>query len=79
MPAASRDQVLLWLATGDPILVAEARKKLAPLRPQPRGPQDLARVVGEDQRGPVLPRPGGIRFGSSPPRSKILFGVLAPL
>ena len=79
MPAASRDQVLLWLATGDPILVAEARKKLAPLRPRPRGPQDLARVVGEDQRGPVLPCPGGIRFGSSPPRPKILFGVLAPL
>ena len=79
MPAASRDQVLLWLATGDPILVAEARKKLAPLRPAPEAPQDLARVVGEDQRGPVLPCPGGIRFGSSPPRPKILFGVLAPL
>ena len=79
MPAASRDQVLLWLATGDPILVAEARKKLAPLRPCPRGPADASRVVGEDQRAPVLPRPGGIRFGSSSSRSKILFGVLAPL
>ena len=79
MPVASRDQVLLWLATGDPILVAEARKKLAPLRPHLEAPQTLARVVGEDPRGPVLPCPGGIRFGSSPSRPKILFGVLAPL
>ena len=55
MPVASRDQVLLWLATGDPILVAEARKKLAPLRPCPEAPRTLARVVGEDREDPSYP------------------------
>ncbi|MBV8315497.1 MAG: hypothetical protein JOZ53_11220, partial [Planctomycetaceae bacterium] len=34
MPAATRDLVLIWLLTGDPILVAKAKKKLAPLRPR---------------------------------------------
>ena len=79
LPAASRDQVLRWLATGDPILVAEARSKLAPLRPQPEAPKTLPELLGRIRAGPVLPRPGGIGFGSSPPRSKILFGVLASL
>ena len=79
LPAASRDQVLRWLATGDPILVAEARSKLAPPRPQPEAPKTLPELLGRISAGPVLPCPGGIRFGSSPPRSEILFGVLAPL
>ena len=56
MPVASRDQVLLWLATGDPILVAEARKKLAPLRPRPRGPaRRLPELLGRIREDPSYP------------------------
>ncbi len=55
MPAASRDQVLLWLATGDPILVAEARKKLAPLRPCPEAPKTLLELLGRIREDPSYP------------------------
>ena len=55
MPAASRDQVLLWLATGDPILVAEARKKLAPLRPHLEAPQTLPELLGRIREDPSYP------------------------
>ena len=55
MPAASRDQVLLWLATGDPILVAEARKKLAPLRPCPEAPRTLPEVLSRIREDPSYP------------------------
>ena len=55
MPAASRDQVLLWLATGDPILVAEARKKLAPLRPCPEAPRTLPELLGRIREDPSYP------------------------
>ena len=79
MPVASRDQVLLWLATGDPILVAEAHKKLAPLRPHLEAPKTLLDLLGRIREDPSSPAPGGIRFGSSLPRSEILCGVLAPL
>jgi hypothetical protein len=55
LPAASRDQVLRWLATGDPILVAEARSKLAPLRPQPEAPQTLPELLGRIREDPSFP------------------------
>ena len=55
LPAASRDQVLLWLATGDPILVAEARSKLAPLRPQPEAPKTLPELLGRIREDPSYP------------------------
>jgi len=55
MPAASRDQVLLWLATGDPILVAEARKKLAPLRPHLEAPRTLPELLGRIREVPSYP------------------------
>ena len=55
MPAASRDQVLLWLATGDPILVAEARSKLTPLRPHLEAPQTLLEVLGRIREDPSYP------------------------
>ena len=55
MPAASRDQVLLWLATGDPILVAEARKKLAPLRPHLEAPKTLPELLGRIREDPSYP------------------------
>jgi hypothetical protein len=55
MPAASRDQVLLWLATGDPILVAEARSKLAPPRPRPEAPTTLPELLGRIREDPSYP------------------------
>ena len=55
LPAASRDQVLLWLATGDPILVAEARSKLAPPRPQPEAPKTLPELLGRIREDPSYP------------------------
>ena len=61
MPAASRDQVLLWLATGDPILVAEARAKLAPLSPRPEAPKTLPELLGrirQDASYPALAASG---------------------
>jgi hypothetical protein len=55
MPPASRDQVLVWLATGDPILVAEARKKLVPLRPRFVEPQTLPELLGRIREDPSFP------------------------
>ena len=55
LPAASRDQVLLWLATGDPVLVAEARSKLAPPRPQPEAPKTLPELLGRIRENPSYP------------------------
>ena len=55
MPAASRDQVLLWLATGDPILVAEARKKLAPLGLDLEAPKTLPELLGRIREDPSYP------------------------
>ena len=55
MPVASRDQVLLWLATGDPILVAEARKKLAPLRPLLRHRGRCPSCWGGSRENPSYP------------------------
>jgi len=55
MPAASRDQVLLWLATGDPILVAEARSKLAPPRPHLEAPKTLPELLGRIREDPSYP------------------------
>ena len=54
MPAATRDPVLIWLLTGDPILVAKAKKKLAPLRPR-EDPSLSALAV--DWLAPALDRP----------------------
>jgi hypothetical protein len=55
MPAAARDQVLIWLATGDPILVSEARKRLAPPRPRPEAPRTLPEVLGRIREDPTFP------------------------
>ena len=55
MPAASRDQVLLWLATRDPILVAEARSKLAPLPSRPEAPKTLPELLGRIREDPSYP------------------------
>jgi hypothetical protein len=55
LPAASREQVLVWLATGDPILVAEARCKLAPPRPQAEAPRTLPELLGRIREDPSYP------------------------
>jgi hypothetical protein len=55
MPAASCDQVLRWLATGDPVLVAEARSKLAPPRPRPEVPTTLPELLGRIREDPSYP------------------------
>ena len=44
-----------WLATGDPILVAEARKKLAPLRSCPEAPRTLPELLGRIREDPSYP------------------------
>lgn len=55
LPAASRDQVLTWLLTGDPILVAEARKKLVPPQPRPAAPRTLPEVLSRIREDPSFP------------------------
>ena len=55
MPAAARDQVLIWLATGDPILVAEARSKLATPHPRPEAPKTLPELLGRIREDPSYP------------------------
>jgi hypothetical protein len=55
LPAATRDLVLTWLLTGDRILVAEARKKLAPPRPRPAAPRTLPEVLVRIREDPSFP------------------------
>lgn len=55
LPAAARDQVLLWLTLGDPILTGEARKMLAPPRPVPAPPQTLPELLGRIREDPAFP------------------------
>ena len=42
---ASRERVLTWLATGDRVLIAEARKRLAPPRQAPPPPASTAEML----------------------------------
>ena len=65
MPAASRDQVLLWLATGDPILVAEARSKLAPLPPRLEAPKTLPELLGKIREDPSYPALAAARLAAA--------------
>jgi hypothetical protein len=55
LPAATRDLVLTWLLTGDRILVAEARKKLAPPPQRPEAPRTLPEVLGRIREDPSFP------------------------
>jgi hypothetical protein len=55
LPAATRDLVLTWLLTGDRILVAEARKKLAPPPRRPEAPRTLPEVLGRIREDPSFP------------------------
>ena len=74
MPAASRDQVLLWLATGDPILVAEARSKLAPLPLRPEAPKTLPELLGRIREDPSYPALAASGLAAALQDQKILFG-----
>jgi hypothetical protein len=55
LPAATRDLVLTWLMTGDRILVAEARKKLAPPPRRPEAPRTLLEMLGRIREDPSYP------------------------
>jgi hypothetical protein len=55
MPAAARDQVLTWLMSADRILVAEARKKLAPPPRRPEAPRSLRETIARIREDPSYP------------------------
>ena len=55
LPPLARDQVLLWLAMGDPILLVEARKMLAPPRPRPSPPRTLPEALERIREDPSFP------------------------
>jgi hypothetical protein len=55
LPEATANMVLTWLLTDDPILVAEAKKKLVPPRPRPEAPRTLPEVLGRIREDPSFP------------------------
>jgi hypothetical protein len=55
LPEATANLVLTWLLTGDRILVAEARKKLAPPPRRPEAPRTLPEVLGRIRDDPAFP------------------------
>ncbi|MGE5755217.1 MAG: hypothetical protein ACM35G_05800 [Planctomycetaceae bacterium] len=55
LPEATANLVLTWLLTGDRILVAEARKKLAPPPQRPAAPRTLPEVLGRIREDPAFP------------------------
>jgi hypothetical protein len=67
LPEATANLVLTWLLTGDRILVAEAKKKLAPPPSRPAAPptvRDLLARVREDPSYPALAASGLCRLWS---------------
>jgi hypothetical protein len=55
LPEATRDLVLTWLMSADRILVAEARKKLAPPPRRPEAPQSLRETLERIREDPSYP------------------------
>jgi hypothetical protein len=55
LPAATRDQVLTWLLSADRILVAEARKKLAPPPRRPEAPRSVRETLERIREDPSYP------------------------
>jgi hypothetical protein len=55
LPDPAREQVLRWLLTGDRILVAEARSKLALPRPHLDAPKTLPELLGRIRDDPSYP------------------------
>jgi hypothetical protein len=55
MDSGVRDQILTWLMLGDPILMREARAKLAPPRPRPAAPRTLPEAIERIREDPSHP------------------------
>jgi hypothetical protein len=55
LPEATANLVLTWLLSADRILVAEARKKLAPPPRRPEAPRTLPEVLGRIREDPSFP------------------------
>jgi hypothetical protein len=55
LPEATANLVLTWLLTGDRILMAEARKKLAPPPRRPEAPRTLPEVLTRIREDPSFP------------------------
>jgi hypothetical protein len=55
LPEATANLVLTWLLTGDRILVAEAKKKLAPPRPRPEAPRSVRETLERIREDPSYP------------------------
>ena len=55
MDPGVRDQILTELMLGDPILMREARTKLAPPRPKPEAPTTLPGILARIREDPSYP------------------------
>jgi hypothetical protein len=55
LPEATANLVLTWLLTGDRILVAEAKRKLAPPPRRPAAPRTLPEVLTRIREDPSFP------------------------
>jgi hypothetical protein len=55
MDPGVRDQILTWLMLGDPILMREARAKLAPPRPKPEAPRTVSELLSRIRESPDYP------------------------
>jgi DNA-binding MarR family transcriptional regulator len=55
LPEAVREQVYLWLMSGDRILMREAQQRLAPPRPRPETPRTLPELLSHIRDDPAFP------------------------
>jgi hypothetical protein len=55
MNPAVRDQILTWLMLGDPIMLREAKAKLAPPRRPPPAPATTAEAIARVREDPSFP------------------------
>ena len=55
LPEAVREQVYLWLVSGDMILMREAQRRLTPPRPRPEPPRTLPELLSHIRDDPAFP------------------------
>jgi hypothetical protein len=55
LPEAVREQVYLWLMSGDRILMREALRRLTPPRSRPETPQTLPELLARIREDPSFP------------------------
>jgi hypothetical protein len=55
LPEAVREQVYLWLMSGDMILMREAHRRLTPPRPRPETPRTLPELLSHIREDPAFP------------------------